>query len=948
MSKRKTGTSLFFRLPTCLLLAPFCMGSPAIFAQYSFDQRSEPVGLFSSSNLIREVNASVSTQSPALSLNGYAFTHWTINGVRMNGPSGQSLNQIELNLTSNVSAIAHYLEENMDSDQDGTSDWYEVRFSGNLNHSGTHDGDSDGFRMVQEKRFGLVPVIKDEVAEGGVSIRRSALTFLNFGGAKEFNIHSDPTGLVSSSSSYLETNSSITSNSLHGTTIGYVFSHWEVNGIRRADGAGIGLSQVNETLNVDKTLLAKYYPESEDNDGDDVPDWYEWHEFGNLSHNGTSDPDMDGLSLAREKQFGLSAVIEDDITEGGVSSRRSGLTFMNFGGAKKLSVSSNPNGLVASEIKYLENNSTFISDNVGGASGGYVFSHWEVNGVRQADSKGIGLSQVKETLREDTTIVAKYYHENEDSDDDHVPDWYEWHEFGNLSHDGMSDPDMDGFSLARERQFGLSTVIEDNITEGGISMRRSLQLSYSDAAFDANASLDTDGDGLSNAAELALGVDPDQPDTDGDGYPDGVEVNHGSNPNDSSSLANYPPNNLILFGSTLFENESSGSVVGEFNATDPDINATLFYSLVSGPGEAHNRFFTLDVNGTLRSNTVFDYEANGSAFSIRARVTDEHNASAEGNFTVALIDVFENNVSDPGYQSPGEDYQSPDSDYQSPGMDYQSSDFDYQTPDGNYSTPGTEDTISGSDYQSPAMDYQSSDFDYQTPDGNYSPPGTDYTSPGSDYQSPDDEIAAVVEPVISAYVPIVRTLPFEELEDGVYQFSGRILTDGGAAIQEVGFEISRSLSFRQSIRLPAELKDGEFSMIHDQFEPGTAYYYRAYARNEVGESPGVRKRLKIPALPPPYAWWREMSIGYGWAYSDWFGTFQVFEQTPWTYHLELGWIYAPDETKEGVWLWMERRNWLWTDRTAWPYLWSHDNGNWLYLQDGQGPVFYNFATERYE
>jgi len=41
---------------------------------------------------------------------------------------------------------------------------------------------------------------------------------------------------------------------------------------------------------------------------------------------------------------------------------------------------------------------------------------------------------------------------------------------------------------------------------------------------------DTDGDGLSNAEEQALGTDPNSPDTDGDGIPDADEVRMGTNP----------------------------------------------------------------------------------------------------------------------------------------------------------------------------------------------------------------------------------------------------------------------------------------------------------------------------------------------------------------------------------------------------------------------------------
>ncbi|MBI5729134.1 MAG: L,D-transpeptidase [Candidatus Magasanikbacteria bacterium] len=50
------------------------------------------------------------------------------------------------------------------------------------------------------------------------------------------------------------------------------------------------------------------------------------------------------------------------------------------------------------------------------------------------------------------------------------------------------------------------------------------------ARFVSAAELDTDGDGLTDAEEAALGTDATNLDSDGDGYPDGVEVEHGFNP----------------------------------------------------------------------------------------------------------------------------------------------------------------------------------------------------------------------------------------------------------------------------------------------------------------------------------------------------------------------------------------------------------------------------------
>ena len=103
-----------------------------------------------------------------------------------------------------------------------------------------------------------------------------------------------------------------------------------------------------------------------------------------------------------------------------------------------------------------------------------------------------------------------------------------------------------------------------------------------------------------------------------------------------------PPLNLISTSPlTILENQSIGTSVGEFNATDPDTNATLTYHLVSGVGDGNNSLFTLDQNGTLKTATVFDFETNASTYSIRVQARDEFNATVEGNFTVVLADVLE-------------------------------------------------------------------------------------------------------------------------------------------------------------------------------------------------------------------------------------------------------------------------------------------------------------------
>ncbi|MDG1325750.1 MAG: SUMF1/EgtB/PvdO family nonheme iron enzyme, partial [Opitutales bacterium] len=110
----------------------------------------------------------------------------------------------------------------------------------------------------------------------------------------------------------------------------------------------------------------------------------------------------------------------------------------------------------------------------------------------------------------------------------------------------------------------------------------------------------------------------------------------------AASQINRAPANLNVTASlTIAENQAIGTVVGEFNATDPNVNATLTYHLVSGAGDGNNTLFTLETNGTLKTAATFDYESNASTYSIRVQARDEFNASVEGNFTVTLTNLNE-------------------------------------------------------------------------------------------------------------------------------------------------------------------------------------------------------------------------------------------------------------------------------------------------------------------
>ena len=107
----------------------------------------------------------------------------------------------------------------------------------------------------------------------------------------------------------------------------------------------------------------------------------------------------------------------------------------------------------------------------------------------------------------------------------------------------------------------------------------------------------------------------------------------------SDVFENRSPGNLMNLGLLTFpENLTIGTVVGEFSATDLD-NHALNYSLTSGQGDSGNNLFAMEVNGTLRTASIFDYELNVTSFSIRVQVVDELNSSMANEFTISLTDL---------------------------------------------------------------------------------------------------------------------------------------------------------------------------------------------------------------------------------------------------------------------------------------------------------------------
>ena len=148
----------------------------------------------------------------------------------------------------------------------------------------------------------------------------------------------------------------------------------------------------------------------------------------------------------------------------------------------------------------------------------------------------------------------------------------------------------------------------------------------------------------------------------GDTRLNGVSVNGKSTqkPHELSIICHVTTGNVIA---TNFSKDRGWSDrlwkgnLGELIILNKELSATEIASVerylgakwnisVAGASISNDEYFALDANGTLKTATTFDFESNASNYTITVQAKDEKNATTEANFTLTLLNIYEDSDGD--------------------------------------------------------------------------------------------------------------------------------------------------------------------------------------------------------------------------------------------------------------------------------------------------------------
>lgn len=283
-----------------------------------------------------------------------------------------------------------------------------------------------------------------------------------------------------SSNQWLESGSSYSTVSAPASYNTFRFTHWTNSSYPATvyrDVWGRSLNPISFVLLENTTCTAHYLPATRDTDGDGIPDWYEIEYFGNLSQGAASNNDGDGLTLLTEYTGGTHPLYGNSQQAGGVAYADSALVTFNREVYPTYTLRSEPAGTV-NESAVVPPGTVITTPDLTQSTFGY----WTLDGVPQRDAWGVALRRISFTMDiEDREAVAYFF--SGDSDNDSLPDAWEWHYFGTTSHGGGDDLNGDGFALLQDYQAGRAPTFGYTFQAGGVAWADSALVTVNLAGF---------------------------------------------------------------------------------------------------------------------------------------------------------------------------------------------------------------------------------------------------------------------------------------------------------------------------------------------------------------------------------------------------------------------------------------------------------------------------------
>ncbi|MDE0820788.1 MAG: hypothetical protein OSA95_06685, partial [Opitutales bacterium] len=811
----------------------------------------------------------------------------------------------------------HYHGTNIakaDSDSDGVTDGAELAHGTDPNDP---DSDGDDFTDGEEFAAGTDAIDKNEVPVGasetvpgvyadtsgdldGDGLRNAAET--NIYGTDPSKADTDADGINDKEELSLKTDPTVADTDDDGF----------VDGEEVASGTDpLGKEEV--PIGESESVPGLVADSTNDSDGDGLTDAEEEHYHG--TNIAKADSDDDGLLDGHELAIGTNANNADCDEDGYID----GVEFA----AKTDPLNRDEIPVGSSEtLPALIADSTDDSDSDGLTDAEEIHIHGTNPSIADTDADGINDKQ-ELALKTDPTVA--------DTDDDGFLDGEEVASgtdplgkgevpigesecVPGLVADSTNDSDGDGLTDAEEKY-----IFGTNPSEA-----------------------DSDGDQLSDGEEVAQNTDPTESDTDKDGSFDGDELHYGADPLD-------PEIRLVSFsGSVLYEGRREGQVHIMVESSSTESKESVTMSVLDAPGP-----YTLNhlvINKAYRIWAFMDVEENGDY-----QLTEPYGVLYQ-EFTNLKGDLDEQDFLVEDANSVPEDILLDNlAVAENASVGILIGNLEALDPDSDETFTFT--------LANPLEESETNSNQYFKIEGTHLK-----TAKVLDFeQTPSLNILIQVSDrygeifvkqfeirIVNQFIPILTTTVIESADDGFFEAGGRILADGGSKIIRSGLLFGpypglslESLVTSKMVEVE-ETNDGIIHVTVNELDAGRTYFYRTFAENSEGMAYGAERKIEIPKERYTGLWEAAEKISDEWYHLEGFGFFYRTE-TPWTYHMELGWIYI-SESDNGFWGWMPDTGWWWSRTDFFPYLWRSDDQAWIYfIKNLDGfRVFYNSKQEQLE